>query len=135
MTRSPGVSAMREVLDDLMELEEVTARLTERVTGTGIRYDLGDGDHPLLGRRLPDAPIGAGRLYDLMTAGQGLLLDPTGSLSVTGWARVDHAATDPSTLADLGDQAALVRPDGHLAWIGQDQASLDASLSTWFVRT
>jgi hypothetical protein len=56
-----------------------------------------------------------------MHHGRGLLLDQTGRLSVAGWAdRVDHVV-DVSEELDV--PAALLRPDGHLAWVGEDQTA------------
>ncbi|MGK5632787.1 FAD-dependent oxidoreductase, partial [Streptomyces sp. URMC 123] len=53
-----------------------------------------------------------------------------GRLSVTGWAdRVDH-------IVDAGEEldvpAVLLRPDGHVAWVGEDQHDLLDRLATWF---
>src|SRR5262249_59227192 len=92
-------------------------------------YDLGEG-HALLGRRLRDVQLKHGRLFELMRTGRGLLIDQTGRLSVQGWAdRVDHVA-DVSEELDV--PAALLRPDGHVAWVGQDQETLGAALARWF---
>ena len=125
----PGPQAVRRLLAELMDLEEVNRRLVEKITGVGIRY----GDDPgndLLGRRLRDVPLQQGRLYERMRGGRGLLLDRTGRLSVAGWAdRVDH-------VVDVGEEpdvpAALLRPDGHVAWVGDDQQDLLARLARWF---
>ena len=63
-----------------------------------------------------------GRLYELMHGGRGLLLDQTGRLLVAGWAeRVDHIV-DVSKELDV--PAVLLRPDGHVAWVGEDQQEL-----------
>ncbi|WP_030174520.1 FAD-dependent monooxygenase [Spirillospora albida] len=60
----------------------------------------------------------------------GLLLDQTGRLSVDGWAdRVDHVV-DVSEELDV--PAVLLRPDGHVAWAGDDQETLRTHLPTWF---
>jgi hypothetical protein len=49
---------------------------------------------------------------------------------VTGWAdRVDHVV-DVSD--ELAAPAALLRPDGHVAWVGDDQESLLGQLPRWF---
>ncbi|GAB3323250.1 rifampin monooxygenase [Geodermatophilus aquaeductus] len=129
LSTEPGPRAVRRLLADLMDLDDVHRFLVERTTGIGIRYDLGGG-HPLVGRRLRDVALGRGRLYARMHRGRGLLLDRTGRLSVAGWAdRVDH-------VVDVGEEpavpAALLRPDGHVAWVGEDQQDLLGSLSRWF---
>lgn len=125
----PGPQALRRLLEGLLEVEEVHRTLVERVVATGIRYDLGD-EHPLVGRRLPDVALTGGRLYGRMHRARGLLLDRTGGLSVAGWAdRVDLVA-DPAAALDA--PAALLRPDGHVAWAGDDQATLDDRLGRWF---
>ena len=60
----------------------------------------------------------------------GLLLDQTGRLSVAEWAdRVDHVV-DVSEELDV--PAALLRPDGHVAWIGEDQTDLLSQMPKWF---
>ncbi|MDQ0381889.1 rifampin monooxygenase [Amycolatopsis thermophila] len=125
----PGPRAVRGLLSELMDFDEVNRYLTEKIIGTAIRYDFGD-DHPLAGRRLRDIGLTRGRLYGLMHAGRGLLLDQTGRLSVAGWAdRVDHVA-DVSDELDV--PAVLLRPDGHVAWAGADQHELPGRLARWF---
>jgi rifampicin monooxygenase len=129
ISTDPGPQAVRRLFAQLMDFEDVNRFLTERITAIGIRYDFGPGPE-LLGRRLRDMPIGRGRLYELMRRGRGLLLDRTGSLAVDGWSdRVDLVA-DPSP--ELGAPAVLLRPDGHVAWIGDDQRALADHLSRWF---
>ncbi|MEU5209960.1 rifampin monooxygenase [Streptomyces sp. NPDC020742] len=125
----PGATALRELFSKLMEFEEVNRYVTGIITAVEIRYDFGEG-HELLGRRLRDVQLKQGRLYEAMRGGRGLLLDRTGGLSVAGWAdRVDH-------LVDAGEEldvpAVLLRPDGHVAWVGGDQQELFGRLSQWF---
>jgi 2-polyprenyl-6-methoxyphenol hydroxylase-like FAD-dependent oxidoreductase len=129
LSAEPGPQAVRRLLSQLMDFEDVNRFLIEKITAIGIRYDFGD-DHPLVGRRLRDVDLQRGHLYGLMHAGRGLLLDQTGQLSVAGWAdRVDHVV-DVSDELDL--PAALLRPDGHVAWVGDDQPGLLDRLSRWF---
>ncbi len=79
-----------------------------------------------------DVALTQGRLYELMHGGRGLLLDQTGRLSVAGWAdRVDHVV-DVSEELDV--PALLLRPDGHVAWVGGDQQELLGPLHRWFGR-
>jgi rifampicin monooxygenase len=107
----------------------VNRYLIEKITAIGIRYDFGEGPQ-LLGRRLRDVQLKRGHLYGLMHGGRGLLLDQTGRLSVAGWAdRVDHVV-DVSEELDV--PAALLRPDGHVAWAGDSQPELLSQLPRWF---
>lgn len=129
MSPDPSARAVRRLVSELMDIDEVNRQLTEKIVATAIRYDLGDGPD-LLGRRLRDVTLQRGRLYERMRHGRGLLLDQSGGLSVAGWAgRVEH-------LVDVGEDlkapAVLLRPDGHVAWAGDDQHDLDVHLPRWF---
>ncbi|MEV0885326.1 rifampin monooxygenase [Streptomyces microflavus] len=125
----PGATALREMFAKLMDFEEVNRYVTGMITAVDVRYDLGEG-HELLGRRLRDLPLGQGRLYELMHGGRGLLLDRTGGLSVAGWEdRVDHVA---DAAEELDVPAVLLRPDGHVAWAGEEQKELNGALPRWF---
>ena len=129
MSLEPGPQAVRRLVSELMDFEEVNRYLIEKITAIGVRYDFGEG-HELLGRRLRDVGLKRGRLYELMHGGRGLLLDQTGRLSVAGWAdRVDHVV-DVSEELDV--PAVLLRPDGHVAWVGEDQQDLLSQLPRWF---
>jgi 2-polyprenyl-6-methoxyphenol hydroxylase-like FAD-dependent oxidoreductase len=129
MSTEPGPRAVRRLLSELMDFEDVNRYLIEKITGIGVRYDFGEGP-ALLGRRLRDVGLKQGRLYELMHDGRGLLLDQTGRLSVAGWAdRVDHVV-DVSEELDV--PAVLLRPDGHVAWAGEDQHELLDRLPKWF---
>jgi bifunctional hydroxylase/dehydrase len=142
------MNPMREVLTELLAYEEVQRRLVGMVTGLDIRYDVGQGDHPLAGRRLPDVelvsgsgPSGKTSAFRLLHAGRGILLDLRGDAEVRAaaepWAdRIDVVTTASRPAGALADvEAALVRPDGHLAWIGSrgSRASgLPYALARWF---
>ncbi|GII88801.1 FAD-dependent oxidoreductase [Sphaerisporangium siamense] len=129
MSLEPGPRAVRRLLAELMDFEEVHRHLIEKITAIGVRYDFGEG-HELLGRRMRDVALKRGRLYELTRDGRGLLLDQTGRLSVAGWAdRVDHVF-DVSEELDV--PAVLLRPDGHVAWAGDDQRDLLGHLPRWF---
>jgi len=129
MSLEPGAQAVRRLVSELMDFDDVNQYLTEKITAIGIRYDFGDGQE-LLGRRMRDVGLQRGRLYGLMHAGRGLLLDQTGQLSVAGGADRNDNVIDVSDELDL--PAALLRPDGHVAWIGDDQQGLFAALPHWF---
>jgi rifampicin monooxygenase len=129
LSAEPGPQAVRRLMSELMDFEEVNRYLIEKITAIGVRYDLGVG-HDLLGRRMRDVRLKRGRLYELLRDGRGLLLDQTGRLSATGWAdRVDEVV-DVSEELDV--PAVLLRPDGHVAWAGADQRDLLKKLPRWF---
>ncbi|MFJ3192403.1 rifampin monooxygenase [Streptomyces griseoviridis] len=132
----PGAAALRALLSRLLDFDEANAYVTGMITAVGVRYDLGEG-HELLGRRLRDVRLKEGRLYELQHAGRGLLLDQTGRLSVAGWAdRVDlvaDAIDDLDVREELDAPAVLLRPDGHVAWVGDEgQPGLQDALARWF---
>ncbi|MBQ1037417.1 rifampin monooxygenase [Micromonospora sp. C81] len=129
LSPEPGPRSVRQLLSELLDFEDVNRYLIEKVTAIGVRYDFGEG-HEMLGRHLRDVRLKQGRLYELMRGGRGLLLDQTGRLSVAGWAdRVDHVV-DVSEELDV--PAMLLRPDGHVAWVGDDQTELLGQLPRWF---
>ncbi len=127
----PEMEPIRQVLTELVAYEEVQRLLAGMVTGLDIRYDVGPGTHPLLGRRLPGAELPGGR---------GLVLDLAGDAAVreaaAPWTdRIDVVTTDARPAGgELSDvRAALVRPDGYIAWVGADGPDgLAAALGRWF---
>ncbi|MEU7820712.1 rifampin monooxygenase [Catellatospora sp. NPDC049133] len=129
LSAEPGPRAVRRLLTELMDFDEVNRRLLEKITAIGIRYDFGPGPD-LLGRRLRDLDLKQGRLYDVLRHGRGLLLDRTGRLTVGGWSDRVDLLCDPT--APLDAPCALLRPDGHVAWTGHDQHDLNHHLSRWF---
>ncbi|QAU45841.1 FAD-dependent monooxygenase [Bradyrhizobium guangzhouense] len=141
-----GRNAAREVLSELLAMEEPRKRYGAMMSGLDISYDLGGG-HPLLGRRMPDLALTVAgrsvRLFMLLHEARGVLLDFGGPFGrdISPWAdRVTHidAAYDgawelPSIGAVAAPTAVLVRPDGHVAWVGDERAGgLLESLTTWF---
>lgn len=138
--------ALRETMSELLQMEEPRKRYAALMSGLDIRYDLGTG-HPLLGRRMPDldllAASGPQRLFTLLHDARPLLLELTepAGLAIAPWAdrvrRVDARYTGRLELPVLGavraPSAVLIRPDGHVAWVGSgtDQGLHDA-LTSWF---
>jgi 3-(3-hydroxy-phenyl)propionate hydroxylase len=138
--------ALRETMSELLAMDEPRKRYAARMSGLDIHYDLGSG-HPLLGRRIPDLDLvtegGPRRLFTLLHDARPVLLNlgEPGALDIAPWAdrvkRVDARYTGVWELPVLGavatPTAVLIRPDGHVAWVGEgtDQDLRDA-LTTWF---
>jgi hypothetical protein len=95
--------------------------LAEIITGLDACYE--PGGHPWLGRLAPDVPLVAAsaetHLAALLHAGRPVLLDLTGSFGAWSPAVEVVAASSPST-SDI--DAVLLRPDGHVAWVGMPGA-------------
>ena len=141
-----SLKAAREVVSDLLGMDEPRKRFAAMMSGLDIRYDLGEG-HPQLGRRMPDldlvTPGGSQRLFTLLQGARPLLLnfDKPGCIAIAPWADrvgvVDTSYQGPWELPAIGPVAApeavLVRPDGHVAWTGDArQRGLEDVLTLWF---
>ena len=140
--------ALRETVSELLSMDEPRKRYAAMMSGLDIHYDLGRG-HPLLGRRMPDLDVvtekGPRRVFTLLHEARPALLNlgEPGALDLASspWAervqRIDARHAGPWELPVLGAVAApaavLIRPDGHVAWVGDgtDQVLRDA-LATWF---
>jgi hypothetical protein len=138
--------ALHENLSELLKLDEPRKRYAGMMSGLDIHYDLGAG-HPLLGRRMPDLELvtaaGPQRVFALLRAARAVLLDfgVPGVLDSAAWSgRVQYVPAHYEgawELPVLGTVAApsavLVRPDGHVAWVGDgSDAGLCDALTTWF---
>lgn len=141
----PEVQPLRDVMTELIGYEQVARHLAAMVSGLEIRYDVGTGSHPLLGRRMPDLKLDGGRLTSSTQAlhpGRGVLLDLDDNVRLrdkaTGWTdRVDIVTAAPVSAQPedgrLATTAVLVRPDGYVAWAAPgSHADLSMSLRRWF---
>jgi 2-polyprenyl-6-methoxyphenol hydroxylase-like FAD-dependent oxidoreductase len=139
----PRIDAVRDELAELLSLEEPRKRVAGMISGLDVRYDLGEG-HPLLGRRMPDldlsTPGGPRRVFSLLHDARPALIDfgALGSdLRVDGADLVTAEPVETWELPVVGvvpaPGAVLIRPDGHVAWLGEHTpAGLSDALATWF---
>jgi 2-polyprenyl-6-methoxyphenol hydroxylase-like FAD-dependent oxidoreductase len=140
------LEALREAMAETLLMDEPRKHFAALLSQLDIRYEFGEG-HPLLGRRMPDldlgTPDGPLRVYSLLHQAQPVLvnLGEPGSLDITLWAdrvqSVDAYYPGPWELPVIGEvdppSAVLVRPDGHVAWVGTGtEAGLPDALTTWF---
>lgn len=140
------IEPLRSVMSELMAIKDVARHLSGMVSGFDIRYDVGAGDHPLLGRRLPDRElelIDGGRLRAASTlhSARGVLIstDSSGTTgqAVAGWSdRVDlvRVRRFPEGAEDArsATHSVLVRPDGYVAWAAPGGGELQDALCRWF---
>jgi 2-polyprenyl-6-methoxyphenol hydroxylase-like FAD-dependent oxidoreductase len=140
------IEVLRDTVSELLSMDEPRKRFAARMSGLDIHYDLGEG-HPLLGRRMPDLDLvtadGPLRVFTLLHDARPLLLNlgEPGGFDITPWAdrvQVIDAKYDgkwelPALGAVAAPTAALIRPDGYVAWVGiPTEEGLADALATWF---
>ena len=138
--------AARAAMSELLSMDEPRKCFAGMLSGLDIQYDLGAG-HPLLGRRMPDLDLttadGPLRASTLLHEARPVLLNlgASGGGDIAPWADrvrlIDAHYAGVWELPVLGAVAApaavLIRPDGHVAWVGDGtQAGLADALTTWF---
>ncbi len=146
--RRPDVrtNALRDTVSELLGMDEPRRRFAAMMSGLDIHYDLGEG-HPLLGRRMPDLDLitedGPLRLFTMLHNARPLLLNlaEPRCFDITPWAdrvqlidaKYDGVWELPAVGAVIGPTGVLIRPDGHVAWVGDRYSTgLPDALTTWF---
>lgn len=139
--------ALLSFLPDVVTMDEPRKLLAGIVSGLDVRYDLGEG-HALLGRRMPDLDLttadGPTRVFSLLHAARPVLLDLAGTGTTAAvsapWGdrilRVEASCAGEWELPVIGTVSAptavLIRPDGHVAWVGEGSLDgLDEALTRW----
>ncbi len=140
------VKAVVTMVSELAVMDEPRRWLAGIISGLDIHYDLGEG-HPLLGRRMPDLDLvtreGPLRVFSLLHEAMPVLLNLSepGAFDITPWTHrvrtIDAEYGGPWELPVLGavsaPTAALIRPDGYVAWVGDGtDTGLRDALTTWF---
>jgi 2-polyprenyl-6-methoxyphenol hydroxylase-like FAD-dependent oxidoreductase len=138
--------ALRDIVTELLHMDEPRRRIAAMLSGLDVRYDLGEG-HPLLGRRMPDLDLhtadGPTRVFTLLRDAAPVLMNlgAHGGFDISPWANrvrmVDAEQQGVWELPVLGEVAApsavLIRPDGYVAWAGDlTDERLPRALATWF---
>jgi len=138
--------ALRDTMTELLGMDEPRRRIAGMLSGLDIHYDLGEG-HPLLGRRMPDLDLhtakGPRRVFTLLHDARPVLLNlgEPGSVDIAPWADRVHLVDAeyagvwelPVLGAVTAPTAVLIRPDGHVAWVGDSSdEGLPDALTRWF---
>ena len=137
--------ALRDITAELLSLYEPRQRVGAMISGLDIRYDVGSG-HPLMGRRIPDVevmtPEGPRRVFSLLHRARPVLLNLGGpGFDPSPWGHrvqvTDGEYHGEWELPVLGTVSAaktiLIRPDGYVAWAGNDTgAGLADAVTRWF---
>jgi 3-(3-hydroxy-phenyl)propionate hydroxylase len=143
--------ALADCFSELLRMDEPRKRLAAEMAGLHTRYDFGDANtassHPLRGRRMPDLDLttanGPLRLFSLLHKARPVLLNlgEPGGFDIAPWAdrvqmldaRYDAGWELPVLGAISAPSAVLIRPDGHVAWVGNlNQSGLVDALIHWF---
>ena len=140
------LEALRESISELLSMDEPRRRFAAMISELDIHYDLGEG-HPLLGRRMPDLDLvtadGPLRVFTLLHDARPVLLNlgEPGGLDIAPWAdRVQLIDAKYAGVWELpvfgavtAPTAVLIRPDGHVAWVGDGtDLGLPDALTAWF---
>ena len=139
------IDALRDTMSELLSMDEPRRRFAAMISGLDIHY--GPAGHPLLGRRMPDLDLvtarGPLRVFTLLHDARPVLLNLSqpGGVNITPWADrvqlIDAKYAGTWELPVLGavtaPTAALIRPDGYTAWVGEGtDLGLPDALTTWF---
>lgn len=143
-------AALRRLLDELLGMEEVNRLVAGTVSALSTSYPPAVGADPLVGRRMPDIGLTAAgseavRVYELLPDGRFVLLDFAEDSDLTqsvgaGWGSRVNAVTVTKRdghAALEGVREVLVRPDGHVAWVGRSadaharRAERAQALASW----
>ncbi len=132
----PQAGAMRDLVANLMQFDDVNRFIGERMSGLSTRYDLGS-ERDEVGRLIGDRPVRSGEagvsLYDLMQDGRGVLLDA--STGGTASRRVAASTERVGCVAIGAGPSMLIRPDACVAWIGEEDNTngLEEAIRRWFI--
>jgi len=124
---------LREIVAEIMRLDEGNRFFGELMSGISTRYALG-GAHPLVGRLCGNLALNVDEeeihLFSLMSRGNAVLVDAgNGTAANIAAARAPYVRI----VRARGAPSLLVRPDGCIAWASDDGKvdGLAAALTKW----
>ena len=138
MKPGPDARALNAIVRDLIDTRDGATYIAGRVWGVHTHYNLG-GHHPLAGHSVPNFEFEDGTtIGELMRDGKGILLDfkMHASLETLECKYSSQLKYVSGSAKDrLGISAALIRPDGIVAWATDsetDHSELQAAIAKWF---
>ncbi len=138
--------ALRGILTEVLTMDQPRKYIAAMISGLDVAYDLGQG-HPLLGRRMPDLDVvtadGPRTVFSLLHRAKPVLLNfhEEVRFDIDPWSTrvqlVNATYAGIWEIPVLGEvhapSAVLVRPDGHVAWVGGGtETGLRDAMTTWF---
>ena len=139
MKPDPAARALNAIIRDLMNTRDGATYFAGRVWGVNTHYNL-DGGHPLAGYSMPNFALEDGTTIGaLMHDGRGILLDfdMNASLKMLASEYGDQMKyVSGQAKEQLGLTAALIRPDGIIAWASENDpnySDLKKAAARWFV--
>jgi hypothetical protein len=148
MKPDPHARALYAIIRDLINTRDGATYMAGRVWGIFTHYNLG-GDHPLIGHSVPNFELEDGAsIGELMHDGQGILLDFEMNAALKRLAgeygdqmKYVSGGDSPDRYREakeqLGVSAVLIRPDGIIAWVADnndpDYSELQKAAARWFV--
>lgn len=138
MRPTPEGRALNALFRDIINTRDGATYFAGKVWGIDMHYDLG-GDHPLVGHSVPNFEFNNGaKIADFMHEGRGLLIDFEHrsflqNLATRYGGQLSYVSGQAQNALAL--KAALVRPDGVIAWASESEnedPSLIESLELYF---
>ena len=136
---APGsdVTALRALFTEMLTRQETVRQIAGLMAGSDVRYDMGDAEPAdATGWFAPNLELSTQdgqrlRLAELCRDGRPLLLDLAGDLAdaVAPWS--DRVVRVAARTGNPPAAALLIRPDGYVAWAGDQPDGLRAALGRW----
>jgi hypothetical protein len=143
LSPGPNITALRKIFEELLRNPQNTRLIGEMTSGSDVRYATSGEEeqpHRLAGRFMPNLSLQIGghttKVAELMRKGRPVLLNLNENKvpeTLYGWS--DRIDVVQAMTHDDAVRAALIRPDGYVAWAcdGPVRASgLKMALESWF---
>jgi 2-polyprenyl-6-methoxyphenol hydroxylase-like FAD-dependent oxidoreductase len=135
------IEPLRAVLSELIDLDQVRDHLARAVSGLDDRY--GPVESPLAGRRIANVRLrsesGSATTVSLLAGTEPVIvrLAPLADsaeerLALPGEFPIRTVYAVPEENCFPGITTILVRPDGYIAWAGDDKEDLSSAIGYWF---